>query len=77
MYLRNSHDHTNRESSLHSDILGGQSRDIITGSVHILEDRRKDCRIGESESDKETSSSGLGVVILGEDDIHVGQWVPY
>ena len=77
MYLRNGHDHTNRESSLHSDILGGQSRDIITGSVDVLEDGREDGRVGESESDEETSCSGFGVVILGEDDIHVGQRVPY
>jgi len=70
-YSRNSHDHADSETPLHRDILWGQSRDIVARSVDVLEDGRKDCRIGESESDKETPCSGLGVVVLGEDDVHV------
>jgi hypothetical protein len=41
-----------------------------------LKDGREDGRIGESECDKEASSSGFRVVVLGEDDVHVGQRIP-
>jgi hypothetical protein len=75
-YSRNSHNHTNSKSSLQGDILGRQGRDVVTSSINILEYRRKDGRISESKSDKETSSSGFSVIVLSEDDVHICQWVP-
>ena len=41
-----------------------------------MEDRREDGRVGKAESDEKTSCSGFGVIVLGEDDVHVCQGIP-
>jgi hypothetical protein len=75
-HSRNSHDHTDCETSLDGNVLRGQGGEIVTSRIDILEYRRKDGRISETHCNEETSGSSLGIVILSEDDVEVCQGVP-
>lgn len=68
--------HADRECPFDGEVFRQERADIVPGRKDILEDTGEHSGICETESDEKASRTVLCVVVVGEDEVKVGEWVP-